>query len=49
MIEYDKYQKSLKHLKEQYQHYIEMDESYPDWIEDAIGLYQTMSGKAWEE
>ena len=37
MIDYDKYQKSLKHLEEQYQHYIEMDECYPDWIKDGIG------------
>jgi nucleotidyltransferase substrate binding protein (TIGR01987 family) len=37
MIEYDKYQKSLKHLEEQYKHYSEMDDSYPDWIKDGIG------------
>ncbi|MBL1259433.1 MAG: nucleotidyltransferase substrate binding protein [Thiotrichaceae bacterium] len=36
MIEYDKFQKSLKHLEVQYQHYTTMDENLPEWIKEAI-------------
>ena len=36
MIEYDKFQKSLKHLEIQYQHYTTMDEDLPEWVKEAV-------------
>ena len=36
MIEYDKFQKSLKHLETQHQHYLTMDDSLPDWVKEAV-------------
>lgn len=36
MIDYDKFQKSLKNLETQYQHYETMDESLPEWVKEAV-------------
>lgn len=36
MIDYDKFQKALKHLEVQYENYKTLDESYPDLIKEGI-------------
>jgi len=36
MIEYDKYQKSLKHLELQFNNYKAMDDSLPELIQEAV-------------
>ena len=41
MINYDNLKKSLKNLEVQI-------ELIDDFIDDAIGLYQTMTGETWE-
>ena len=66
MIQYDKFQLSLKRLAEQYENHqhggpersnldregiaesvIQRFETCDDFIDDAIGLYQTMTGMTW--
>lgn len=36
MIEYDKFQKALKHLEAQYQNYKTLDDSQPELIQEAV-------------
>lgn len=36
MIEYDKFQKSLKHLKMQFENYSSMDENLPELMQEAV-------------
>ncbi len=36
MIEYDKFQKSLKHLEIMYENYKDMDDSLADWLKEAV-------------
>jgi len=36
MIEYDKFQKALKHLEAQYENYRTLDESQPEIIQEAV-------------
>jgi nucleotidyltransferase substrate binding protein (TIGR01987 family) len=36
MIEYDKFQKSLQHLEEQYGHFLTLDKNLPDWMQQAV-------------
>lgn len=36
MIEYDKFQSSLQHLKAQYNNYVTLDESLPELIQEAV-------------
>ena len=36
MIDYDKFQKSLKHLETQNEHYKTMDENLPEWLKEAV-------------
>jgi len=36
MIDYDKFQKALKHLETQNKHYKTMDENLPEWLKEAV-------------
>lgn len=36
MIEYDKFQKFLKYLEEQYGHFSTLDKNLPDWMQQAV-------------
>ncbi len=36
MVEYDKFQKALKHLERQYEHYRTLDENQPELIHEGI-------------